>query len=247
MNNPYNDDFLRQIEMQAILAKKRRLEDGTYDAPIQNTSARDPSEHLVDVMAHGGSASRLVEAQESAGQKQVAKAAGTRLPAEGTVNGRYEGNPLFDWGSIGVKIGEPIKNDEIWIEAELPEGWSVKPTDHSMWSDLVDDKGRKRAQIFYKAAFYDRSCSITATRRYSTKDIAVSDSKEGRFDGPHYCAILDCDEEIHRIGPFSAGQKPDPGDYDTVWRSYDLARAEGKKYLDEHHPGWDNAANCWED
>ena len=35
-----------------------------------------------------------------------------------------------------------------------------------MWSDLVDDKGRKRTSIFYKAAFYDRSAHIGVNRRY---------------------------------------------------------------------------------
>jgi hypothetical protein len=42
----------------------------------------------------------------------------------------------------------------------LPPGWKVVPTDHSMWSDLVDAKGEKRASIFYKAAFYDRDAFI---------------------------------------------------------------------------------------
>jgi hypothetical protein len=57
----------------------------------------------------------------------------------------------------GVKFGKPLPDNSIFCNAELPKGWKKRATDHSMWSELVDDKGVVRAQIFYKAAFYDRS------------------------------------------------------------------------------------------
>jgi hypothetical protein len=44
--------------------------------------------------------------------------------------------------------------------AKLPAGWKKVATEHSMWSDLLDDQGRKRAAIFFKAAFYDYSAFI---------------------------------------------------------------------------------------
>lgn len=60
----------------------------------------------------------------------------------------------------GVKFLHVVVGDPVFQTVELPAGWSIKPTDHSMWTKLVDDRGRERASIFYKAAFYDRSAHM---------------------------------------------------------------------------------------
>ena len=65
---------------------------------------------------------------------------------------------------MGIKIIED--KDDLFMEVELPTGWSLKRTDHSMWSNLIDNKGRERASIFYKAAFYDRDAFINFNRRF---------------------------------------------------------------------------------
>ena len=72
------------------------------------------------------------------------------------------------WAKMGVIFGEPVKGDPIFRQATLPKGWSKKRTGHSMWSDLVDEQGKKRAAIFYKAAFYDRSSFISPVEVEST-------------------------------------------------------------------------------
>jgi hypothetical protein len=64
---------------------------------------------------------------------------------------------------------------------KLPEGWHIKATDHSMWSNLVDDKGRNRASIFYKAAFYDREAFLSFNRRFSMSYI-IADYDESLFE-----------------------------------------------------------------
>lgn len=60
--------------------------------------------------------------------------------------------------AAGVVFGEKI--DELFQAVQLPEGWHKKATDHSMWSELIDEHGKKRASIFYKAAFYACSAFI---------------------------------------------------------------------------------------
>lgn len=65
----------------------------------------------------------------------------------------------------GVKFGEPLKDDRLFCKAELPAGWKKIPTEHSMWSKLVDETGKERASIFYKAAFYDRDAFMSATKK----------------------------------------------------------------------------------
>lgn len=93
----------------------------------------------IDLAMPGG-----IERQEAMGQ---AAFVGTKssLPIE---------CPRAELEALGFVFGEPI--DDLFVSVTFPAGWSKKATDHSMWSDLLDDQGRKRGSIFYKAAFYDR-------------------------------------------------------------------------------------------
>jgi hypothetical protein len=62
--------------------------------------------------------------------------------------------------ALGIELLAHHEDDPLFRRVRLPEGWGFRYTDHSMWTDLVDDNGKKRAGIFYKAAFYDRRASI---------------------------------------------------------------------------------------
>ena len=90
-----------------------------------------------------------IEAQEARGQEELVNS--DQLPVD--VRG--------DKASLPIELGPPSSNDPLFCRATLPDGWSKRPTDHAMWSELVDDKGVVRAMIFYKAAFYDRSAHMT--------------------------------------------------------------------------------------
>lgn len=58
-----------------------------------------------------------------------------------------------EFTKIGIILGDPV--DDTFREAKLPEGWKKVPSDHSMWSSIVDDRGEERVLIFFKAAPYD--------------------------------------------------------------------------------------------
>ena len=94
-----------------------------------------------------------IEAQEAAGQARVC-AHNDRLPVRGT-------EEREKWEALGFVFGEQLTgNDSIFVACTFPPGWKLKPTEHSMWSDLVDDKGVERAMMFFKAAFYDYNAHI---------------------------------------------------------------------------------------
>lgn len=86
-----------------------------------------------------------IEAQEKAGQQELV--ASTNMPKELQPN-----QEAFE--ALGFVFGEPI--DEIFVSATLPKGWTRAATDHSMHSDILDETGKARVHVFYKAAFYDR-------------------------------------------------------------------------------------------
>ena len=129
-------------------------EDKAKRAPI-NTEKQDPAIHLAEAMI-AGSASRFVEAQEARGQQSFVNS--DTLPIEMSPEDRV----MLE--SEGVKFGDVVPDDSLFQYVELPVGWKKVPTDHDMWSDLVDETGKKRAMIFYKAAFYDRRAHLSIVR-----------------------------------------------------------------------------------
>lgn len=111
-----------------------------------------------------------IEAQEAAGQQDVA--GGEMVPRI------IRGATKKELTKLGFEfLGEL---DEIFHKAKLPKGWSIRPTSHSMHSDLIDSKGSVRAAIFYKAAFYDRRATMTMVHRFVSR-IDYSNPSVRRF------------------------------------------------------------------
>lgn len=111
--------------------------------PITNTRQSEVNPQWL----HGANPSGIL-AQEARGQKELVQS--MQLPTDVPPADKQK---LVD---AGVIFGEQSAGDTMFVDALLPKGWSKRPTDHSMWNELVDDKGVVRAKIFYKAAFYDR-------------------------------------------------------------------------------------------
>ena len=95
-----------------------------------------------------------IERQEAAEQRKMVGEA-NRLPTDG------------DWSALearGVVRGGLVDGDPLFTHCTLPEGWSIQPTDHSMWSKVIDAAGVEVAMVFYKGAFYDRRAHFRATK-----------------------------------------------------------------------------------
>ena len=116
---------------------------------VTNTKTQGGLPMLLDAMS-ADTTEGQIEAQEARGQREFVES--TQLPIEGS-------NDLAIL-ELGIEFGEPTLGDELFCEARLPEGWAKRATEHSMWSELVDEAGKVRAKIFYKAAFYDRRAFI---------------------------------------------------------------------------------------
>lgn len=135
---------------------------------IENTSTRHPLIHAMGLM---GGSDDYIYGMEAAGQRQVV--ASDYLPTQG------------DWETVealGVVRGEVKAGDEMFTHVRLPPGWTRAGTDHSMHSEVRDERGVKRISIFYKAAFYDRRADfyvvnigreIASHMEYSENDLAL--------------------------------------------------------------------------
>jgi len=138
-----------------------------------------------------------IERQEKQGQKELIYS--SQLPLKwGCNSDRVELFKQYEKMGIKIDIAGIKKDDNLFIDVELPEGWSKQSTEHAMWSNLIDDKGRIRAQIFYKAAFYDREAFINFSPRYSYDFINyLPQDEKGYYDIIKVKRKIDRDE-IHQ-------------------------------------------------
>lgn len=117
---------------------------------VENTSRRPPEAHLAGSIV--ASPSRYITDMENAGQQQLL--ASDLLPVDAGRIGEQDGwEVLQQWG---ITRGEPTPGDELFVAATLPNGWTRQPAEDDRFSYIVDATGARRAEIFYKAAFYDR-------------------------------------------------------------------------------------------
>jgi hypothetical protein len=117
---------------------------------------------LAAAMGSGG-VGRAIEEQEAQGQHELVSS--MQLPR---MMG-YEANARQAYEKLGFKFPEKETDDKLFVYAELPAGWKKVRTDHSMWSNILDEKGRVRVEVFYKAAFYDRDAHMSLSGRFTTK------------------------------------------------------------------------------
>jgi hypothetical protein len=126
----------------------------------QVTNTTDQAEQLAFLAAvRAGVSSSAVEAQEARGQRELV--ASDQIPV------LLRNCTEADLTALGFVLGERNDDDPLFRDATLPAGWSKQPTSHSMWSEIVDDRGVVRFNVFYKAAFYDRKAFLSAVPQES--------------------------------------------------------------------------------
>lgn len=135
--------------------------------------------------------------------------------------------------AAGVVFGEVVPGDDLFQYVQLPAGWTKRSTSHSMHNDLLDDKGRKRAGIFYKAAFYDRRADLHCVRRFSL-ELDYDELEKG------FAVVYVKDGADIKLVKTVQFEKSDE----------DAARKQAfdgaKDWLNSNFPDWENAAAYWD-
>ncbi len=159
-----------------------------------------------------------IEAQEARGQMIMCNA--SILPKD---------CPRADLESWGIVFGEDT--NDLFVNVIFPEGWKVFRGNSSYWNILRDNKGRPRAEIFYKAAFYDRRASMHLIPRYRVVEAGQYPDRI-RFD------VVDGTEVIRSFNP---------GDFprDDYLETFDNTMEDAETWLGDLHPEWRNPLAYW--
>lgn len=184
---------------------------------------------LAEAVMHGDG-SKAIVAQEARGQREFVTS--DTLPSD------IKEADKAVLIACGFRFIGPVDGDPLFQFVEMPKGWTKKATDHSMWSKLVDDKGRERGSIFYKAAFYDRAAHLHLERRFTTRrDYARRDEKREAVS-----QVMDGDTCIFETAPrpVQEGYAPE------VFKIIDEADAEALAWLVARYPNHANTAAYWE-
>jgi len=129
-----------------------------YKKPT-NTS-KLPAEALLAVaLGSVDGPSSAIEHMEAEGQRQFVGS--DSIPAEILQPYGVEVDVEAELQKLGFELGEVFPSDPLFRGCSLPPGWKRAGTDHSMHSDILDEYGRPRIGVFYKAAFYDRRASMS--------------------------------------------------------------------------------------
>lgn len=195
--------------------------------------SRHPESFLLDAMVLG--TSNAIEAQESVGQNEFVRS--ETLP---TKMQRYFGgpDPKAVLEAAGVKFLGPVEGDDAFQYVELPPGWEKMPSEHPMWSHLLDDKGRERAAIFYKAAFYDRSSHLSLNCRYSVRQ----DFEEQRNNGVAVAQVRDGQAVIYSTEPVKLPKEHDQKFFELG----ELSVKKATEWLKAKFPEWENPGAYWD-
>lgn len=173
-----------------------------------------------------------------------------------------------DLEAMGIELGQPFEEDAIFRPAILPDGWTRKGTDHNMWSEVYDERGRKRLMIFYKAAFHDRVAHLSAEKRFASSTGSRLHRYDPTFDpddfsnkpGEDDCVALDygkgepptvlfrAEVSNRPDKPFSTDDEPGREvEWQAYWSAQSAAQKAADGWLDEHYPDWRKPAAYWDE
>lgn len=181
-----------------------------------------------------GGAPHKIEEQEAQGQQSFVNS--ETLPTYMGSSSEYSTKAILE--AAGFKFVCVVPDDDMFQVVEMPSGWQKKATDHSMWSNLVDDKGRVRASIFYKAAFYDRSAHMNLVSRFGVSQ----DYDRAKKEGVAVAVVKDGGNVIFSTEPMKLPDERDKNYYEIG----DDAQKKAVEWLDQQYPDWKNPGAYWD-
>lgn len=178
-------------------------------------------------------------AERNGKHKQALAAASNKLPR------RVDRDDRLVYEALGFEFGDAT--DKLFMAVSFPDGWGTKPTDHYMYTHIVDERGRRRGQYFYKPDFWDQDASLWgAERRFRCeKDYDTYCSSDRTRRDEVVFRVLDQGREIYRTKVYAM----DPLDGEKTWetseRTEKAALDDAIAWLKARFPEHENPLAYW--
>ena len=195
-------------------------------------SNREELDGLLFLMRTLSGESDVIEHMEAEGQERVVK---------NTMMAKKMRPSKEAWEQLGFVFTD-IPADDVLCNATLPEGWSLRVTDHSMWNEIIDENGMIRGSMFYKAAFYDRDAHMSLQCRYAVRSSYVGDdysTTEVYFGNEN--------EKLFVAGQVHVSEDISREEKCARYNKIEELRAVAQKFGDENYPDWQNVHAYWGD
>lgn len=140
---------------------------------------------------------------------------------------------------LGIELGTRY---DVFYEVKLPEGWQIKATERSLWSNLLDDKGAVRGSIFYKSSFgYTEAFWRLHNRYYTTSKYVDSTGAEVSYDEHTHKVAVVVDAKTNGIA------HKEPATLRRDWDAENEADAAALAWLTKTFPDHKDPIAYWED
>jgi hypothetical protein len=190
------------------------------------------------VSALGGARSCVASDDASACDHQ-SHSAQRLLVSSDLVPMQIGGAQLWELEQMGFVFG--AQTHRLFMHAQFPEGWKKVATDHPLHTDVVDEMGRRRAGIFYRADLCNQRADMTMFARYQIDAFARA------TDGVGYdVAVTDCGSTVERFGTWSDGAKAGSREQtQSAQRAREKLAAQARAWLHKKRPKWHNPLLYW--
>lgn len=243
---PYGQEYVKPED-----APVRKPTKHTPASMFGSTGAGGPNEFIEALQRQGGDP---IQDMEKRGIRELRDS--DVLPSEGSVcpPERWPDDPVpRAWlEERGFELGEPFKDDPIFVPCKFPEGWTKKPSETNpyYWTDVIDQEGTVRLSMFYKAAIHDRSAWLKIITRYIA-ECPVGGERDS-------VEVLDRQEDkvlyVQPIDPYPpslVGKEPDNFTEEDRKASGEWHRKryeaikEAEAWIEDHYPGWKEGTAYW--
>lgn len=162
-----------------------------------------------------------------------------RAPAGSVFTERGEVDHQAVLEKAGVVFGDVQPHNKLFRDVVLPEGWKIERTGHYMYSNLLDERGRKRAQIMYTAQ--DREAWYVTNLRFMADAIRDDYGSASSHRDPYVPVVEDSDGKQLWRGPETKASS------DPLVDSGMDARKIAVEKLTELAPRWRDPTAYWGD
>ncbi len=146
-----------------------------------------------------------------------------------------------EWEQLGFAFYD-IPNDNVLYRATLPEGWTLRSTEHVMGYEIVDENGFVRANMSYKSAIYDRYANMGLKTKYNVESEYTLEETSRTVE----IYFGNKQEKLFVAGKLTLKSNASREEFRAYMDEQDRLKALAMAYADEYYPQWRNVHAYWD-